>query len=265
MNIFDGTRRVSYHGIVTTVCLTLCISFSFLHRRTFSDFRLSVNQGASDARVRDQSSYKFNLKNTRVSMLNYAFAGGIFRQKLIFPCHSRFHYSSARPPPTYPSPPSHPSFLNFEIPRKFLCRWKATYWRSFFRNDRHWPSFPVLPVHEIPTSRDESSPDLTTCLSSCNYFGSIAQNFPLPTWFKLNVNSLYATLTSNFSIGVSVSPLPFRSILLFSVWSREIRLTVAINRQPLLLFVDFRTAFLHRKSASSFRFRWRYICWLQRI
>lgn len=108
----------------------------------------------------------------------------------------------------------------------FFASWKATYWRSFFRNDRHWPSFPVLPVHEIPTSRDESSPDLTTCLSSCNYFGSIAQNFPLPTWFKLNVNSLYATLTSNFSIRVSVSPLPFRSILLFSVWSREIRLTV---------------------------------------
>lgn len=262
MNIFDGTRRVSYHGIVTTVCLTLCISFSFLHRRTFSDFRFSFNQGASDARVRDQSSYKFNLKNTRVPMLNYAFAGGIFRQKLIFPCHSRFHYSNARPPG---SPPSHPSFLNFEIPRKFLCLRKATYWRSFFRNDRHWPSFPVLSVHEIPTSRDESSPDLTTCLSSCNYFGSIAQNFPLPTWFKLNVNSLYATLTSNFSIGVSVSPHPFRSILLFSVWSREIRLTVATNRHPLLLFVYFQSAFLHRKSTWSFRFRWRYICWLQWI
>lgn len=129
--------------------------------------------------VLSPASYKFNLKNL---VLNYALADGIFHREIDFT--QSFPVSLLEPPLLSPILPPHPSFLNFEIPRKFPSR-KATYWHSFFRNDRHR----ARRCHQKFQPDGNFQPDLTNkrflVLSSCNYFGSIAsETFP----FRLDLN-----------------------------------------------------------------------------
>lgn len=97
--------------------------------------------------VLSPASYKFNLKNL---VLNYALADGIFHREIDFT--QSFPVSLLEPPLL-----SFRRILRSSKTSKFLPKFpsrKATYWHSFFRNDRHRAHTRADPAPpEIPTRR----------------------------------------------------------------------------------------------------------------
>lgn len=177
MNIFNTSIVYGYISVCSPSLFLLFLYFSATNRLK----KVAGVPGVCVCvcAVLSPASYKFNLKNL---VLNYALADGIFHREIDFT--QSFPVSLLEPPLLSPILPPHPSSLNFEIPRKFPSR-KATYWHSFFRNDRHR----ARRSHQKFQPDGNFQPDLTNkrflVFSSCNYFGSIAsETFP----FRLDLN-----------------------------------------------------------------------------